>query len=239
MQPEQNTQDYINFSKPPHSSLSGTNNYFNDYFNDRYFSSHYEIAYHDLNQKSGSNSPILLLTPTPSYESCIMLVAGTYHCHPTNNIIINSSVLLLGYYKNFIKLMYDAMDSYSIQKCLEYKTKMTYAHHHSKKSQHSPNHKHQYRLYHNSHLHHRHRNHESVVNPIEPLGEYLQHLASTPRTLKSITRRHIIGCLTQVEEFNDNASMDSNEAAKSNVIATQIHKLDLPVKLKDFMLFIE
>jgi len=72
---------------------------------------------------------------------------------------------------------------------------------------------------------------------LEPLGEYLERLASTPRTLKSITRRNILSLLAENSASGEGES--ECMSGKTTLIANQIHQLELPKKLKDFLLFIE
>jgi len=70
----------------------------------------------------------------------------------------------------------------------------------------------------------------------EPLGDYLEKLASTPRTLKSLTRRQILSMLAE----SASGELESECApGKITLIANQIHQLALPKKLRDFLLFIE
>ena len=77
--------------------------------------------YNGSSKRSRSNSPILLITPTPSYESFILFASGPYSSQNANNIMINSSLLLLNHYKSFIRLLYNVIDASHIQKYIRFK----------------------------------------------------------------------------------------------------------------------
>lgn len=157
--------------------MEETNSYFNSYFNDKYFSLESTDSFDSprcefniASKKSRSSSPILLLTPAPSYESILLLSGSTYNAQASNNIIIDSSVLLLGHYKNFVRLLYDSMDSRTIQKCLKYKSErhqdghMLSAGHHHHHHLHSHGHYH----YHGHHHHHQHSHHRKFNCRLTP-----------------------------------------------------------------------
>ncbi len=234
-----------------------------NYFNDKFTSMNMDIARElDITQKKNtvrSHSPVMLLTPAPSYERCL---ATSYYQNSSANIVVDSRLLLLTFYKNFIKLLYDAMDTYSIHKCLKYSGNRHEDHfHHSKNYNHHHHHHHHHHSrqhnFHNNHTnsslremlysesarqshgHNFHHQSQSIHMDItlEPLGEYLERLASTPRTLKSITRRNILSLLAENSGSGDGES--ECMSGKTTLIANQIHQLELPKKLKDFLLFIE
>lgn len=261
-------------SQDSHNNTIKKNNYFNNYFNERYFSiesrttekfnSENRCEFNMASKKSRSSSPILLLTPAPSYESLLLLAGGTYSSQSSNNIIIDSSLLLLSHYKNFIKLLYDTMESESINKCLKYKMHSHESHihcshyhnhhHHQHRTSHLNHRNHHHHHYHNNHHHHHHQHNshhhhhqkraqsdESLISSsklyqTETLDTYLERLASTPRTLKSITRRHI---LNQLSEQQAKQTLGDNPLFKTEIVANQIFQLELPNKLKDYLLFIE
>ncbi len=252
-------------------------NYFNDYFNEKYTSTSTDIAHElDITQRKNStrsHSSIMLLTPTPSYDRCI---SAGYYQNLSSNIVVDSRVLLLNYYKNFIKLFYDSMDTYSIFMCLEYSSNRQDEYIHNNQSHHNHhhhNHNHHHHHHHHHHSKHHSRHHNSQINnslkenrlfdthsssigvyqshgyhsshkshaefTLEPLGEYLQHLASSPRTLKSITRRQILSLLVQNDTSESGEAEGECGTGRTTLIANQIHQLTLPKKLKDFLLFIE
>ena len=187
----------------------------------------------DLGRRS-STASTHLLTPCPSNDSLISMSNNQQQ-----NVIIDKSVLFLNYYKKFVKLLYDSMDNNTIKQCLK-----------NKKNQHR----------HHSYLHRTRVNSStssyslthtldsietenssdestaSKIYSIESLDMYLERLASTPRSLKSIVRRHILNRLI------DSAKSDitHNRFQSSNCsIGQQVAQLPLPKRIMDYLLFIE
>jgi hypothetical protein len=75
------------------------------------------------------------------------------------------------------------------------------------------------------------------TNNIEPLDMFLEKLASTPRSLKSISRRFILNRLAEVNNSQQNQSELQNN--NSSIILTHQQLNKLPKKLKNYLLFIE
>lgn len=85
--------------------------------------------------------------------------------------------------------------------------------------------------------------------PVETLDTYLERIASTPRSLKSITRRHILSDLTKSNQHNSvhvtrscpelHAKDAAIKRAGSTSAAVKIMQLDMPTKLKEYLLFVE
>ncbi len=206
------------------ANLDEEENYFSDYFN----SKHYGPNDEGIAKSSRSSSPILLLTPTPSYESLLFLVAGSSIGSFSNNIIIENNLLFLNHYKNFIQLFYDCMESDCIKrsfisKCEKHCHHQNYFYHsyynHSISS--SSSGVSSRRSSCSSH-------HMPKLYSIESLDIYLENLASNPRSLKSIARRLILNRLTV------------NQTDKhKNVLANRVAQLALPNRIKDYLLFIE
>ena len=72
---------------------------------------------------------------------------------------------------------------------------------------------------------------------IESLDMYLERLASSPRSLKSITRRFILNRLAEVNNSQQTQSELQNNNSSIILIHQQLNKL--PKKLKNYLLFIE
>ena len=177
-----------------------------------------------LNQ-SFSNSPILLLTPTPSFASLLTLASppSSAALALNHNVVIDSSILFLNHYKSFVKLLYDSMDMINIQKCL------------TRKGNHccSPE------TITNSETTIKTVNTTLPTNQviqIESLDEYLERLVLTPRSLKSITRRAILSNLVERQNLKTNPNMTSS---KEPLIINQVCQLPLPERVKEYLLFIE
>jgi hypothetical protein len=247
----------LNQNRHHHHHHHHLSNYFDDYFNDKYFcsnkSSEYQnkylqqVKWHELNHKNLKQSnlnPILLLTPSPSYDSLISLSSSPTNTATTsstplisNNIMIDKSVLFLNHYKKFVKLLYDSMDNNTIKQCLNHK-KNQHRHHSSFRS--------------NLHISKETHSLDSLPEPtkqklddhisslklysIESLDMYLERLASTPRSLKSIVRRLILNKLIELQKSEKNHTEKNQELI---TIANQVSQLPLPKRIMDFLLFIE
>ena len=162
--------------------------------------------------KRRPNSPVLLLTPSPSYQSLLVLAGGSSVSSSSNNVVVDSSLLLLKHYKKIVKLLFDSMESSCVQQCLKPDVSEVYFH----------------RGCHN-HYGDKQRNYSnylSVVprrlNESETLDAYLDQLAASPRSLKSIARQFI-----------------RRQLSGGDLVANRICLLPLPRRLKEYLNFIE
>jgi len=163
-------------------------------------------------EKRRPNSPVLLLTPSPSYQSLLVLAGGTSVSSTSNNVVVDSSLLLLKHYKKIVKLLFDSMESSCVEKCLKPDVEQPYFH----RSCHN----------HYSDRQRNYSNYMSVVprrlNESETLNAYLEQLAASPRSLKSISRQFI-----------------RRQLSGNDLVANQICLLPLPRRLKEYLNFIE
>jgi len=231
-----NNHNHHHYHHHHHHHHKNRHNYFNDYFNNKYYS-HTRQERHELSNSNlmySSLNPILLLTPSPSYDSLISLpLSQSNNCtyattmsnnnnnnNSNNNIIIDKSILFLNHYKKFVKLLYDSMDNNTIKQCLKHK-KNHYKHYYI-------------RNYSVDTVEKQDGDHLAALKlySVESLDMYLEKLASTPRTLKSIVRRHVLNQLIQNQKMNKSTD-------KLTAIAKQVEQLPLPRRIMDYLLFIE
>lgn len=183
------------------------------------------------NRKTLPNNPVCLLTPSVSYASLITLNGlngGTVSANiKSNNIVIDSSVLFLNYYKRFAKLLFDSMDNGKILEVVRSRnlcTDIQFCTHHQHTNQSS----------------HHSRNVKSLqsgqkIYAIESLDMYLERLVSSPRSLKSLCRRMILNRLSETQKISN----DLNNEVGLVQVTSQIEQLSVPKRVKNYLLFIE
>ena len=185
----------------------------------------------------------LLLTPKPANNS-LLVTSTCASSRLTADVQIDCSLLFLNHYKKIAKLLFDSMENDAIRECLKLNG-YTPSHHH----------------HHYHHFHHHANNNcfyqssqtgNSNPTPMaaclsqtkgahDSFEMYLEKLTSTPRTLKSIVRRHVWGTLVELKK-SDEANSKVNKLHKVNssvAVVNQIQKLPLPKRVKNFLLFIE
>ena len=190
-------------------------------------------------RKNHLSNPICLLTPSPSYVSLLTLnnLSGAANQVlsssgiKSNNIVVDSMVLFLNYYKRFVKLLFDSMENSKIKEVIGSKNltnDLQLCSHHGHQHHHS---------YHHSSVHKIAKNipHGKKVYSIEPLDMYLERLVSSPRSLKSICRRMILNRLKE----NGKLANDLNSETSLIQVTTQIDDLPAPKRVKNYLLFIE
>lgn len=185
-------------------------------------------------RKNHLSSPICLLTPSPSCVSLLGLSGAINQVLPSlsiksNNIVVDSMVLFLNYYKRFVKLLFDSMENSKIHEIvvakhlnndLQFCSHYGHQHHHS---------------FHHSSNHRKNVPHSKKIYSIEPLDMYLERLVSSPRSLKSICRRMILNRLKE----NVKLANDLNNETGAIQVAAQIDDLPAPKRVKNYLLFIE
>ena len=225
------------------------------------------------NNTIGSHS-VLLLTPTPSYASMLSISSASsspLFISPdrSSNVIIDSSMLFLSYYKKIVKLLFDSMNDDVLRDCVKSLNTSNQHNHYRSHNSHNQNYNRCYPstpssskpatpYQQNSHQikcsvcsSHAHLN----ACATESLDMYLERLASNPRSLKSLARRKILNRLIDTEQnrsssttnkFLNNSKNHHQCSTKSSnksssLIATPylVNKLSLPKRVKNYLLYIE
>ncbi|CAF0923731.1 unnamed protein product [Brachionus calyciflorus] len=248
--------EYSNYNHHhQHNHHHSHHNYFDDYFRDKKFAPinndfhHHNHNHHvQINEKDNerrspdnlktsnngrkilSSNPICLLTPSPSYSSLINLNAGIIsNSVKSNNIVIDSSILFLNYYKRYVKLLFDSMENERISEVLKSRNIRVelsnggFCTHH--------NHYH----HHNYHRSGYHLKSGQKVYAIESLDMYLERLVASPRSLKSLCRRSILNRLSETQKLQNDLNNDNGLVQ----VASQIEDFNLPKRVKNYLLFIE
>jgi hypothetical protein len=205
------------------------------------------------NATIGSQS-VLLLTPTPSYAS--MLSISSVSASPlfispdrTNNILVDTSVLFLNYYKKIVKLLFDSMNVDTLRECVKSSKSQQYSNLNFNLNRNNNNTR-CYPLTDSRPTNNNNSNNKSSkcnaclsstnVCPCESLDGYLERLTSNPRSLKSMTRRNILDRLVELQEARTQRQ-SKHKATPLGLISTSnlVNQLPLPKRLKSYLLYFE
>ncbi|RNA15339.1 hypothetical protein BpHYR1_010782 [Brachionus plicatilis] len=185
-------------------------------------------------RKHHLSNPICLLTPSASFASFLALnnLNGVTSNVKSNNIVVDSMVLFLNYYKRFVKLLFDSMENSKINEIFVSKSlvgDLQLCSHH--------NHQHHHSYHHSSSSMPNAKNLPpgQKVYSLESLDMYLERLVSSPRSLKSICRRMILSRLKE----NGKLTNDLNNESTLIQVTAQIDDLPAPKPVKNYLLFIE
>jgi hypothetical protein len=196
--------------------------------------------------RNAPSPPPLLLTPSPSLASLFSISSATSNCS-NNNVhsskhgkgFWDSSFFIINHYKYIIQFLFDAMDEKLVKEYLSYRFNYIS----------TPS-----GLFNIPNINdacHGNPNmpSSSLFNYLhfESLDDYLERLSKTPRSLKSLCRRHILNRLVQLEKSRENIFQETSKKQSQRseiqnttiIIANQVNQLPVSKRIKDYLLFIQ